>query len=57
MLDLFAERVADYRATVTRCAAAELATTIAAALHGASDGRRAGGARDSTCRAPSSTTG
>ena len=36
MLDQFAERVADYRATVTRCAAIELATTIASALHGAS---------------------
>ena len=36
MLDQFAERVADYRATVTRCAATELATTIATALHGAS---------------------
>jgi len=36
MLDQFAERVADYRAAVTRCAATELATTIASALHGAS---------------------
>lgn len=35
MLDLFAERVADYRATVTRCAAADLAATVAAALDGA----------------------
>ena len=35
MLYLFAERVADYRATVTRCAAADLATTVAAALGGA----------------------
>ena len=34
MLDLFAERVADYRATVTRCAAAELAATVTAALDG-----------------------
>ncbi len=32
MLDLFAERVADYRATVTRCAAAGLKATVAAAL-------------------------
>jgi L-lactate dehydrogenase complex protein LldG len=36
MLDQFAERVADYQAAVTRCAATELATTIASALHGAS---------------------
>jgi len=34
MLDLFAERVADYRATVTRCAAVELAAAIAVALDG-----------------------
>ena len=34
MLDLFAERVADYRASVTRCAAAELAATVTAALDG-----------------------
>jgi len=34
MLDLFAERVADYRATVTRCAAADLAATVGAALDG-----------------------
>ena len=32
VLDLFAERVADYRATVTRCAAADLAATVTAAL-------------------------
>ena len=30
----FAERVADYRATVTRCAAADLAATVARALGG-----------------------
>ena len=35
MLDLFAERVADYRATVTRCEAADLVATVAAALVGA----------------------
>jgi L-lactate dehydrogenase complex protein LldG len=35
MLDLFAERVADYRATVTRCPAADLAATVASALDGA----------------------
>jgi L-lactate dehydrogenase complex protein LldG len=35
MLDLFAERVADYRATVTRCAATDLAAHVAAALDGA----------------------
>ena len=35
MLDLFAERVADYRATVTRCTAADLAATLSAALDGA----------------------
>lgn len=35
MLDLFAERVADYRATVTRCTAADLAATVARALAGA----------------------
>jgi L-lactate dehydrogenase complex protein LldG len=35
MLDLFAERVADYRATVTRCAAADLADTVTTALDGA----------------------
>ncbi len=34
MLDLFAERVADYRATVTRCAAADLADAVASALDG-----------------------
>ncbi len=34
VLDLFAERVADYRATVTRCAAADLAATVARALGG-----------------------
>ncbi len=34
MLDLFAERVADYRATVTRCAAADLADAVASALGG-----------------------
>ena len=34
MLDLFAERVADYRATVTRCATTDLAETIATALDG-----------------------
>ncbi len=33
-LDLFAERVADYRAAVTRCAAADLARTVASALGG-----------------------
>jgi L-lactate dehydrogenase complex protein LldG len=36
VLDLFAERVADYRASVTRCAAADLAAAVAAALDGAS---------------------
>jgi L-lactate dehydrogenase complex protein LldG len=35
MLDLFAERVADYRAIVTRCAATDLDATVAAALDGA----------------------
>ena len=35
MLDLFAERVADYRATVTRCTAADLVATVASALDGA----------------------
>ena len=34
LLDLFAERVADYRATVTRCAAADLGATVALALEG-----------------------
>jgi L-lactate utilization protein LutC len=32
MVDLFAERVADYRAVVERCTAAELAATVTAAL-------------------------
>ena len=32
MLALFAERVADYRATVTRCATSDLAATVAVAL-------------------------
>jgi len=32
MLDLFAERVADYRASVIRCAADDLAATVALAL-------------------------
>ena len=36
MLDRFAERVADYRATVTRCAATELEATVRSALDGAS---------------------
>jgi L-lactate dehydrogenase complex protein LldG len=35
LLDLFAERVADYRATVVRCADDEVADRIAAALDGA----------------------
>jgi L-lactate dehydrogenase complex protein LldG len=35
MLDLFAERVADYRATVTRCSATDLAVTVTSALEGA----------------------
>ena len=35
LLDLFAERVADYRAEVTRCATADLATAVVAALTGA----------------------
>ncbi|HMM95771.1 LUD domain-containing protein [Phycicoccus sp.] len=35
VVDLFAERVADYRATVTRCSAPELETAVAAALDGA----------------------
>jgi L-lactate dehydrogenase complex protein LldG len=34
-VDLFVERVKDYRATVTRCAATDLATTVAAVLGGA----------------------
>ena len=34
-LALFAERVADYRAEVTRCAAADLADVLVAALAGA----------------------
>ena len=41
MLDLFAERVADYRATVTRCAATDLA-----APRGPPGARRAGAAED-----------
>jgi L-lactate utilization protein LutC len=36
LVALFDERVADYRAVVTRCAAAELAATVAEALAGAS---------------------
>jgi len=35
MLDLFAERVADYRATVTRCSATDLVVTVTSALEGA----------------------
>ena len=35
MLDLFAERVADYRATVTRCSTADLTATVTRALEGA----------------------
>lgn len=34
LLDLFAERVADYRATVTRCDAADLGDVLGAALSG-----------------------
>ena len=36
MLELFAERVADYRAEVTRCAAADLGSVVVAALAGVS---------------------
>lgn len=36
VVDLFVERVEDYRAVVTRCAAAELAATVAWTLGGAS---------------------
>jgi len=36
MLDLFADRVADYRATVTRCSPTDLAVTVTWALEGAS---------------------
>ncbi len=36
LLDLFAERVADYRAEVTRCAAADLGSVVVAALAGVS---------------------
>jgi L-lactate dehydrogenase complex protein LldG len=35
VLDLFAERVADYRATVVRCAEGEVAGAVASALSGA----------------------
>lgn len=35
LLDLFVERVEDYRASVTRCTAADLADDVAAALTGA----------------------
>ncbi|HET6969202.1 MAG TPA: lactate utilization protein C, partial [Ornithinibacter sp.] len=35
VLDLFAERVADYRAQVTRCSAADLRQVVVAALEGA----------------------
>lgn len=35
LLDLFVERVEDYRASVTRCAAADLAAAVAEALAGA----------------------
>ncbi|MBM6399256.1 LutC/YkgG family protein [Phycicoccus sonneratiae] len=35
LVDLFVERVEDYRAEVTRCAAADLEATVAAALAGA----------------------
>ena len=34
LLDLFAERVADYKATVTRCTAGQLADAVAGALRG-----------------------
>jgi L-lactate dehydrogenase complex protein LldG len=36
LVDLFVERVADYRAAVTRCAADELPSTLAAAVSGTS---------------------
>lgn len=36
LVELFVERVEDYRAVVTRCAPADLAATVAAALDGAS---------------------
>lgn len=36
LLDLFCERVADYRAVVERCSAAELPTRVAAAVAGGS---------------------
>ncbi len=35
LVDLFVERVADYRAVVTRCSASDVAATIATALSGA----------------------
>jgi L-lactate dehydrogenase complex protein LldG len=35
LVDLFVERVADYRAEVTRCSAGELVSTLAAAVSGA----------------------
>lgn len=35
VLDLFAERVADYKAAVTRCSSADLASVVATALDGA----------------------
>ena len=56
VLDLFAERVADYRATVTRCTAADLAATITAALDGAASVVVPPGS-SSTSRARSSTKG
>ena len=57
MLDLFAERVADYRATVTRCRRSRSGASrhVGAGRRGIR--RRAARARSSTSRARSSTTG
>ena len=55
MLDLFAERVTDYRATVDRCAAADLDATVVAALDGSAS-VVVRPASSSTSPAPWSTT-
>ena len=55
LLDLFSERVADYRAEVTRCAAADLGTVVVAALAGARSVVVPAGST-SRCRSRSSTT-
>ena len=49
-VDLFVERVEDYRAVVERCSAADLADRVAAAVEGARSSYRRGWASRSAAR-------